>query len=181
MAATWWIFFGFGIVGVLAVFFRSNPQLAHKTLPSHASSLEPIPEKKPNPTAPSDESHMNPLPQTLPESITAWDHDTIERNRWCERALDHIYKDRHHGKYNVLGINTALEYYVNLDGVVEEFELLYKSKKGRLVDYRYVVFKKGEVLNLGDGGDINWVWRGTYTRPGVDMISFQERSEAVST
>jgi hypothetical protein len=75
-------------------------------------------------------------------------------------------------------LNTALEYYVSLDGVVEEFELRYRSKKGRLVDYRYVVFKKDEVLNLGDGGPINCLWSGTYTRPGVDLISGKERNEA---
>lgn len=173
MAGTWLIVLGFGIAAAItiAVIFRSKPQVAHKPL-SPESILE-----KSNPTVPNEKSQMNPLPPTLPDSITAWDHDTIERNRWCERVLEHIYQDRHHERYNVLGINTALEYYVNLDSIVEEFELLYKSKKGRLVYYRYVVFEKGEVLNLGDGGGINWVWSGTYTRPGVDMISFQKRGE----
>lgn len=173
---TWLTIFGIAAAMTITVVSWMKPQAVHITGPSEPSRS--ISDEKPKATAPSEESQMRPLPPTLPESVTAWDHDTMERNQWCERVLKHIYQDRHHGRYNVIGINTALEYYVNLDGIVEEFELLYKSKpskKGRLVNYRYIVFEKGEAMNLGDGGPINWVWSGTYTRTGLDIVSFQER------
>jgi len=182
MVFTWLLIISaFGIAA--AIIFRSKPQLevAHQKTQGEPSSSSESTFEKSNATASNNnannEKEKNQMNPHLPDHITAWDHDTIERGRWCERVLEHIYQERHDGRYNVLGINTALEYYVNLDGIVEEFELLYKSKKGRLVYYRYVVFEKGEVLNLGDGGGINWVWSGTYTRPGVDMISFQKRDK----
>jgi hypothetical protein len=51
MPATWWIYFGFGTIAALVVFFGSNVQGAHKTLPSHGPSPELYAQKKLKPTA----------------------------------------------------------------------------------------------------------------------------------
>ena len=106
----------------------------------------------------------------LPESITA---SNIERAAWVLRMTRHVFSERHSGRYNVVVINNDLEYHFNPQNVVEKFTVEFQnSKRPWVVPYSIVVFDEGTLLNMGDGGDINWDWQGNFTRSGNKLLSF---------
>ena len=39
--------------------------------------------------------------------------------------------------------------------------------------YEVVVFKEGTLVNMGDGGDINWDWMSNFERNGTKLLIFK--------
>lgn len=98
----------------------------------------------------------------------------IERAAWVLRMTRHVFTDRHEGRYNVVVINNDLEYRFQPEAVVEKFLIkFHNSKRPWTVPYSVVVFDRGTLLNLGDGGDINWDWQGNFTRSGHKRLTFE--------
>ncbi|MFJ3631294.1 stress protein [Streptomyces sp. NPDC090112] len=64
-------------------------------------------------------------------------------------------------RYNVMVINNANSYTPNLRGVVYDAKV-----SGIHGTYRVLVFESGEFTNHGDGGWINWAFRGWFDRDG---------------
>jgi len=112
-----------------------------------------------------------PPPPYLPSSVTAGDQDKMGRDQWVLRMTRHVFGERHDKRHNVLVINDDLQYHFTPHGVVEEFRVVYHDTKHK-VPYRIVVFSHGELINLGDGGDINWDWMGNFVRHNNVQLSF---------
>ncbi|MGW5849008.1 stress protein [Streptomyces sp. NPDC055254] len=64
-------------------------------------------------------------------------------------------------RYNVMVINDANRYTPNLHGVVYDAKV-----SGIHGKYRVLVFESGQFTNHGDGGWINWAFRGWFDRDG---------------
>ncbi|MCQ0023944.1 YwqI/YxiC family protein [Streptomyces somaliensis DSM 40738] len=64
-------------------------------------------------------------------------------------------------RYNVMVINDANRYSSNLHGVVYDAKV-----SGHHGTYRVIVFESGQFTNHGDGGWINWAFRGWFDRDG---------------
>ncbi|MFD8887249.1 stress protein [Streptomyces erythrochromogenes] len=64
-------------------------------------------------------------------------------------------------RYNVMVINNANHYTPNLHGVVYDAKV-----SGIHGTYRVLVFESGQFTNHGDGGWINWAFRGWFDRDG---------------
>ncbi|MCP9956650.1 hypothetical protein [Streptomyces sudanensis] len=64
-------------------------------------------------------------------------------------------------RYNVMVINDANRYSSNLHGVVYDAKV-----RGIHGTYRVIVFESGQFTNHGDGGWINWAFRGWFDRDG---------------
>lgn len=121
--------------------------------------------------APSDDC---PLLPTLPESVTRSDADFIDRPAWVLRMTHHVFSERHKGNHNVLVIHDQLEYQFDAQGIVERFLVNYHRRRiGGLVPYAVVVFREGTLVNMGDGGDINWDWQGNFIRRGNKDLAFK--------
>lgn len=117
------------------------------------------------------------LTPELPESVT---RSSINRDAWVLRMTHHVFDERHQNHYNVLVINNDLEYHLRAVGIVEEFLVKYYETKiqfhrttNKVVTYRIVVFKEGSVVNMGDGGDINWDWQGNFVRSAAKIVDFK--------
>lgn len=115
-----------------------------------------------------------PLLPTLPESVTRSDADFIDRGDWVLRMTRHVFFERHKGSHNVIVINDKLKYQFDAQGILERFLISYysDSRAGR-VPYAVVVFREGLLVNMGDGGDINWDWQGNVIRSGNKMLAFK--------
>lgn len=111
---------------------------------------------------------------TLPESVTRSDVDFIDREAWVQRMTHHVFSERHKGSHNVIVINDNLKYQFDAQGILERFLISYysDSRAGR-VPYAVVVFREGMLVNMGDGGDINWDWQGNVIRSGNKMLTFK--------
>ncbi|TKA78352.1 hypothetical protein B0A49_01234 [Cryomyces minteri] len=121
-----------------------------------------------------EENARSPVGAPLPDSITASDAHLIDRAAWVLRMTHHVFQERHHGLHNVVVINKELEYHFTADGIVESFSVDYfEPPKSRVVPYEIVVFREGLLINMGDGGDINWDWQGNFTRSGNKMLTFR--------
>lgn len=115
-----------------------------------------------------------PLLPTLPESVTRSDVDLIDRAAWVLRLTHHVFSERHKGSHNVLVINDNLEYHFDAQGILERFLITYRSQsRAGNVSYAVVVFSEGRLVNMGDGGDINWDWQGNCMRSGNKMLTFK--------
>jgi hypothetical protein len=116
----------------------------------------------------------NPLPLTkgVPSEIAASDHATVSRTRWVERLHDYFAYFRYKSNYNVLVINDQLEYLFSSDSVVEETVVEYIDIKRGPIPYRVIVLKEGNLINLGDGGYINWQFSGSHNRVGHSTVHF---------
>ncbi|MFF5448015.1 stress protein [Streptomyces sp. NPDC012888] len=64
-------------------------------------------------------------------------------------------------RYNVMVINNANHHTANLHGVVYDAKV-----SGIHGTYRVLVFESGQFTNHGDGGWINWAFRGWFDRDG---------------
>lgn len=115
-----------------------------------------------------------PLLPTLPEPVTRSDVDFIDRAAWVQRMTHHVFSERHKGSHNVIVINDKLKYQFDAQGILERFLISYHSdsRAGR-VPYAVVVFREGMLVNMGDGGDINWDWQGNVIRSGNKMLTFK--------
>jgi hypothetical protein len=115
-----------------------------------------------------------PLPFTkgVPSEIAASDHATVSRTRWVERLHDYFAYFRYKSNYNVLVINDQLEYLFSSDSVVEETVVEYIDIKRGPIPYRVIVLKEGNLINLGDGGYINWQFSGSHNRVGHSTVHF---------
>ncbi|KAJ4382786.1 hypothetical protein N0V86_002009 [Didymella sp. IMI 355093] len=105
---------------------------------------------------------------------------SADRDAWVLRVTQHVFDDRHRGFYNVLVINEELEYFFSPEGVVEEMYADYYETKvngektnRRKITYRVSVFESGSLVNLGDGGDINWDWKGNFDRTSTATLTFK--------
>lgn len=115
-----------------------------------------------------------PLRPTLLESVTRSDADFIERADWVLRMTRHVFSERHKGSHNVVVINDKLKYQFDAQGILERFLIDYHSKsRAGLVPYAVVVFREGMLVNMGDGGDINWDWQGNFIRSGNNVLVFK--------
>jgi hypothetical protein len=65
------------------------------------------------------------------------------------------------GKYNVLVFNTSQPYENRLGGVQRAIPVNYAG-----VPYVVWIFKNGTFVNKGDGGYINWAFKGNFKRSG---------------
>jgi hypothetical protein len=65
------------------------------------------------------------------------------------------------GRYNIMVINTKLNYSLDLKGVVGDVTYHHST-----YGYRVLVFESGTVVNRGDGGWINWGFQGVWNRDG---------------
>lgn len=111
---------------------------------------------------------------TLPESVTRSDVDFIDRAAWVLRLTHHVFSERHKGGHNVLVINDNLEYHFDAKVILERFLITYRSQsRAGNVPYAVVVFSEGRLVNMGDGGDINWDWQGNFMRSGNKMLTFK--------
>lgn len=110
---------------------------------------------------------------TLPESVTRSDVDFIDRAAWVLRLTHHVFSERHKGSHNVLVINDNLEYQFDAQGILERLLINYRKSRGGLVPYAVVVFREGTLVNMGDGGDMNWDWQGNFIRSGNRVLAFE--------
>lgn len=93
------------------------------------------------------------------------------------RLAAYMYNIRHAGRYNILVMNTALERYFTPQGIIERIQVDYDSCKERdILQYEIVVFESGYLVNLGDGGYINWCFEGNFDRSG-ETVTFSLPSE----
>ncbi|AXG79406.1 stress protein [Streptomyces paludis] len=67
-------------------------------------------------------------------------------------------------KYNVMIINSSNKYSFSLGGLVYDAE-----GSGIHGKYRILVFESGTFTNKGDGGYINWAFRGWFERNGMTV------------
>lgn len=110
----------------------------------------------------------------LPETITRSVEDLIDRSAWVLRLSNHVFTERHQSRHNVVVINNELEYHLNVKDTVERFVVkFYQQGKQKMVPYEVVVFKEGTLINMGDGGDINWDWMGNFERNGTKLLTFK--------
>jgi len=105
------------------------------------------------------------------EDLIPADEHRISRGDWVTRLASHVCRTRHTSRFNVLVFNKAVERYFVPEGVVEQFNVVYDSVNesphvGK-VTYEVTVFRKGHLVNLGDGGYINWCFEGNYERVGM--------------
>ncbi|KAH7072776.1 hypothetical protein BKA63DRAFT_50610 [Paraphoma chrysanthemicola] len=121
------------------------------------------------------------LPTTgpVPTSISAADHATMNRAQWVERLHNYFAYYRHKSTLNCLVINEQLEYLFNSDDVVAEAVVDYMDPVQNAIPYRVVVFKDGKVINLGDGGYINWHFSGVFDRIGRSTVLFKASGKRV--
>ena len=103
-------------------------------------------------------------------SILPADSHSVTRGDWVIR-LGRYFEGRHAGRYNVLVINAALEKSLNIEDedTVETFQTMYAATKKEAVKFEVYVFRKGALVNLGDGGYINWYFSGNESRTGMSV------------
>ena len=110
----------------------------------------------------------------LPDTITRSVEDHIDRGAWVLRLSHHVFTERHRGCHNVVVINNELEYHLNVKGTVERLVVnFYQQQNPKMVPYEVIVFKEGTLINMGDGGDINWDWMGNFVRNGTKLLTFK--------
>ncbi|MFB7025533.1 MULTISPECIES: stress protein [unclassified Streptomyces] len=74
----------------------------------------------------------------------------------------------HNQRYNVMVINDANRYSMNLQGIVSNVKVT--SDYGT---YRVIVFESGTFTNHGDGGWINWGFKGWFDRNGGSVTFYR--------
>ena len=159
-------------LGVLVLLsLRLRRQRLRRDPPLPRSGEKPLEYHDAEPPAEGDPEKRSALPPHLPASVTAGDQDKMGRDQWVLRMARHVFSERHGKRYNVLVINNDLQYYFTPHGVVEEFNVVYQDTRHK-VPYRIVVFTRGELINMGDGGDINWDWMGNFVRHNNAQLSF---------
>ncbi|KAJ9149876.1 hypothetical protein NKR23_g4153 [Pleurostoma richardsiae] len=149
----------------------SNSITANETPPKAQQAFQP--------QVPPHHRHLRLKATPLPPSITAStsaEDPALDRGGWVQRLTNYVYEDRHERRYNVLTINEELEYHLNCSGQdpVEEHRLTYqKPGNAGTVPYRVVVFERGQLLNLGDGGWINLDLKGNWSVLGEGAWNFK--------
>ncbi|MFF9654095.1 hypothetical protein [Streptomyces sp. NPDC014622] len=73
-------------------------------------------------------------------------------------------------RYNVMVIKADHRYTANLKHIVYDA----KVKGGGYPTFRVIVFESGVFTNRGDGGYINWAFRGWFKRDGM-TVTFRKR------
>ena len=89
----------------------------------------------------------------------------VDRGEFVEQAVQEAF-DRDGGDYNVVMHNLSQGYEENLEGVK-----LYANVRYGKVNYGLWIAEGGEFTNTGDGGYINWAFRGWFDRDD-NTISF---------
>ncbi|KAI9735881.1 MAG: hypothetical protein M1834_001346 [Cirrosporium novae-zelandiae] len=120
----------------------------------------------------------SPIDGPLPRYITNSDEDTISRSQWVIRLTSYVHTQRYGKRYNVATLHTTVNHHFAPEGVVERISLKYvETNKARLVPYECVVFRKGSLAWLGDGGYINWCFLGNFVRMG-NFVTFEDPGES---
>ncbi|KAF2798700.1 hypothetical protein K505DRAFT_371515 [Melanomma pulvis-pyrius CBS 109.77] len=164
----------FGLLGaafiIRTLYFKLVPKEPLTRLPTHG-----------HPSKEKSEFDSSSLPTTgpVPSSICSSDHATMNRAQWVERLHNYFAYFRHKSGHNCLVINEQLEYLFNSEDVVAEAVVEYIDVKHGAIPYRVVVFNDGKVINLGDGGYINWHFSGKYDRIGVSTVVFSSSGKRV--
>lgn len=155
------------LVGIIVLYFRRA-----RRLQSEESARPLLVDEKSAP--PSTSVPSTSLGESLPQSIVEPDVDSIDRANWVIRLTHHVYDARHGRRYNVLTINTDIDYHFAPTGVVERLSVKYnESRRGRVIPYEVVVFRRGHLVRLGDGGYINWCFEGNFER-AEDCVTFND-------
>ncbi|KAL0939131.1 stress response protein yvgo [Colletotrichum truncatum] len=118
------------------------------------------------------------MSEEIPSYITASDNDTIRRDQWVGRLVEHVFRDRHQRNYNVLVINNSLEYHFNSTEIAEDKVVQYMDPINGSIPFRVLVFNEGQVVNFGEGGYVNWHFIGGWTRHGVSSVTFHPRKRS---
>ncbi len=92
------------------------------------------------------------------------------RGAFVRNVLNTVYFEAGQ-RYNVMVFNLAVAHRSRLSGVQ-----YYKSRKYNGLIYGIWVFKGGEFYNQGDGGFINWAFRGCVTGRVRGLVRFQSPS-----
>ena len=175
-----WLFGGLVFVIALATFVAN---LRRRRAPELDLS-SPYDEKHSNSfteTEPVTAKSIDPSHSEIPERVTRSIEDHVDRGKWVLRLSHHVFSERHQSRHNVVVINNELEYHLNVKDIVESFKIkFYQHKNPRVVSYEVVVFKEGTLVNMGDGGDINWDWMGNFTMKGSNLLSFKPCKTGVS-
>lgn len=101
----------------------------------------------------------------LPRSITNSNEESVDRVIWVQRLTDHVFRQRHGRRYNVLTLNTKVWHRFLPEEMVERLPVTYtNSKTLQVIHYEVTVFQKGTMTLLGDGGYINWCFEGNFNR-----------------
>ncbi|MET8981198.1 stress protein [Streptomyces sp. NPDC004539] len=99
--------------------------------------------------------------------------DAIERNQnrsgYVKSLREGAFYDAGQ-RYNVMVIKADHRYDSKFKRIVYDA----KVKGGKYPKYRVVVFESGVVVNKGDGGYINWAFRGWFKRDGM-KVTFRKR------
>lgn len=100
------------------------------------------------------------------------DHLETQDNRegWVRGILESAWYESDE-KYNVLVIKDDHDYDANLEGI--KFDATYDTED--YPKFRVVVFESGEITNNGDGGYINWAFRGDFERDDM-TVTFNKKS-----
>lgn len=101
----------------------------------------------------------------LPRSITNSNEESVDRVIWVQRLTDHVFRQRHGRRFNVLTLHTKVWHRFLPEGIVERLPVTYtNSKTLQVIHYEVTVFQNGNMTLLGDGGYINWCFEGNFDR-----------------
>ena len=119
----------------------------------------------------------NPLPgpgQPLPEFIIRPDTSSMDRGDWVQRLTHHVFAQRHARRFNVLTIHTNIDYNFAPSGLLERMSVEYQDAvKARIIPYEVIVFQRGQLVRLGDGGYDNWCFQGNFDRTD-EFVTFKD-------
>jgi hypothetical protein len=156
------------VIGILITLYIVRARGA----PDHGSQRPLLAEK----ATTSDENPrpLTSIDQPLPQWVLEPDEGTIDRAEWVQRITDHVFNARHGQRYNVLTIHTNIDFHFVPTGVVERIPVTYNDiKKTRFIPYEIIVFQRGSLVRLGDGGYINWCFSGNFDREG-EFVTFKD-------
>ncbi|KAI9656801.1 MAG: hypothetical protein M1821_003440 [Bathelium mastoideum] len=106
----------------------------------------------------------------LSQSILA---SNTSRADWTQRLTGHIYDDRYSRRYNVITVNTEIDYEFAPEEVIDIYQTTYSDPGRGIIHYESTVFKRGYFIRLGDGGYINWCFQGNYDR-NANAVQFKD-------
>ncbi|KAG2416183.1 hypothetical protein HFD88_007376 [Aspergillus terreus] len=152
-----------GIIALLTIAVRKKQRARAITTAGHVNHPRSD-EKQPSSNAPPPFELDTGL-----QTILSAEANRLFRGDWVIRLAGHFYA-RHGKRYNVLVINAAIEKIFMPEGVVEKFQTVYRNKDAKSpVTYEVYVFKRGTLVNMGDGGYINWCFFGQLDRSGMSV------------
>ena len=161
-------YIAYGLVGLMLImlaaeFLRRHPikRLHGKDKGSSHRSMQSIRVSEPSLPLGTDSSEPQ-KSKNLPSSTTASDGHLMGRDAWVFQMIHYMFVTRHQSRLNVVVINDDLEYHFDAEEITEDFRATYHQAgrlSPRVVPYPIIAFREGSLVNLGNGGDINWDWQ----------------------